>query len=117
MENIKNTIKLPKADIVFAPHHGRNSGRIPQKWLNEMDAQIIVLGEAPPKDLNYDYSKDCGNTITQNTAEDILFEVDRYIDIHSTNASAGYSKKGWVQVAHNNHSGLNYLGSIKQRES
>lgn len=30
MEKIKDLIELPKADIIFAPHHGRSSGKIPK---------------------------------------------------------------------------------------
>ena len=71
MEKIADEISWPEIDIVFAPHHGRDSGKIPVSILEQMDPKIVVIGEAPSKDLNYyrDY-----NTITQNSADSIYFE-------------------------------------------
>ena len=71
MEQIKDEISWPDVDILFAPHHGRDSGKIPKSILEEMDPKIVVVGEAPSKNLNYyrDY-----NTITQNSAGSIYFE-------------------------------------------
>ncbi|MDN5201266.1 MBL fold metallo-hydrolase [Fulvivirgaceae bacterium BMA10] len=71
MENIINEITLPSIDILFAPHHGRESGKVPEKWLDEMNPKIIVIGEAPAKNLNYYQGY---NTITQNSAGDIIFD-------------------------------------------
>lgn len=71
MESIKDEIKLPKTDIVFAPHHGRDTGKIPEDWLKKIDPKIIVIGEAPSEDLNYYIGY---NTITQNSAGDITFK-------------------------------------------
>ena len=71
MEKIENDI-IPKAsDILFAPHHGRKTGRVPKAWLDEIDPTIIVVGEAPSEHLTY-YNE--WNTITQNSAGDIVFE-------------------------------------------
>ena len=71
MDKIKDEISWPDVDILFAPHHGRESGKIPKPILEEMDPQIVVIGEAPSKNLNYyrDY-----NTITQNSAGLLFFE-------------------------------------------
>lgn len=71
MEQIIDEVDLPKADILFAPHHGRKSGHVPKKWLDAIDPKIVVVGEAPSEELNY-YSD--RNTITQNSAGDIEFE-------------------------------------------
>jgi beta-lactamase superfamily II metal-dependent hydrolase len=73
LENIKGELKLPKADILFASHHGRKSGSVPKELLDTMQPKIIIVGEAPSDELNYyrDY-----NTITQNTAGDITFDCD-----------------------------------------
>jgi beta-lactamase superfamily II metal-dependent hydrolase len=80
MENIKSELALPQADILFAPHHGRDTGKAPKELLDVMKPKIIIVGEAPSEHLNYypDY-----NTITQNSAGDITFdchegEVDIY---------------------------------------
>ena len=32
---IINNVELPKADVIFAPHHGRNSGKIPKDILDK----------------------------------------------------------------------------------
>ena len=72
MEAIEDDINLPDGvHLLFAPHHGRKSGRVPSAWLETMDPSIIIVGEAPAKDLEY---YDGYDTITQNTAGDIVFE-------------------------------------------
>lgn len=73
MEAIKGHLDLPAIDILFAPHHGRDSGKIPDLMLEKMSPKIIVVGEAPSEHLHYypDY-----NTITQNTAGDIVFACE-----------------------------------------
>lgn len=73
MEKIKNKLTLPKINILFAPHHGRDTGKIPDDLLKAMNPDIIIVGEAASKDLHYypDYQ-----TITQNSAGDITFECD-----------------------------------------
>ena len=73
MEAIEDELKLPKVAVLFAPHHGRDSGRISDSMLETMSPKIIVVGEAPSEHLHYypDY-----NTITQNTAGDIIFACE-----------------------------------------
>lgn len=71
MENIKDELDVSKINILFAPHHGRKSGRVPTDLLEKINPDIIVIGEADSDDLHYygDY-----NTITQNSAGDITFD-------------------------------------------
>lgn len=81
MEKIDGHVKLPEVDLLFAPHHGRTSGRVPDSWLKQMDPKVIVLGEARAEHLYY-YPG--WNTITQNRAGDITFDcttgrVDVYV--------------------------------------
>lgn len=73
MENIKDAITMDSADILFAPHHGRDSGKVPEEWLESINPQLVIIGEAPSKDLNYYYGY---NTITQNSAGDIVLECE-----------------------------------------
>lgn len=83
MEKIKNSIELPKADIIFAPHHGRSSGKIPKEWMESIDPKIVVIGEAPSEKINY-LSK--YNTITQNTAGSIIFDCNTgIVDVYVSN--------------------------------
>lgn len=82
MESIKDEIKFPHVDVLFAPHHGRKSGRIPREWLQSINPKIIIVGEATSKDLEYYQGY---NTITQNSAGDIIFESeDKKIHIFTT---------------------------------
>ena len=71
LEKIKNDINWKEVDIVFAPHHGRYSGRIPEEILKKLKPKVIVIGKAPSEYLNYYKNY---NTITQNSAGDITFE-------------------------------------------
>lgn len=73
LESVEDEIAFSHIDIVFAPHHGRKSGRLPKSVLNKITPKIIIVGEAPSSDLAY-YSG--YNTITQNTAGDITFYCD-----------------------------------------
>lgn len=70
MVAIEDDIALSPVDILFAPHHGRKSGRVPKTWLDKLEPRLIVVGEAPSDELEY-YSN--YNTLTQNSADDILF--------------------------------------------
>lgn len=83
MENIYQNVSLKNITVLFAPHHGRKSGKIPESFLKILNPQLIIIGEAPSKDLNYYKGY---NTITQNSAGDITFDVDSSkIDLYVSN--------------------------------
>lgn len=87
MESIQENYPMPEADIVFAPHHGRLSGAIPQAWLEQINPQIIIIGSAPFDELEYydDY-----DTITQNSAWDVTLMCDgKHVHIYSSNENYG----------------------------
>ena len=89
MEKIKDTIELPEADIIFAPHHGRKSGKIPKEWMDDINPKIVIIGEAPSEKINYISAY---NTITQNTAGDIILDCDSgIVDIYVTNENYSVS--------------------------
>ncbi|HAT3514867.1 TPA: MBL fold metallo-hydrolase [Serratia marcescens] len=71
MENIINDVELQETTVVFASHHGRDSGKIPNSWLDKIKPKVIIIGEAPSRNLNYytGYKK-----ITQNRAGDITMD-------------------------------------------
>lgn len=73
LESVEGEVTFNHVDIVFAPHHGRKSGRLPKSVLDKITPKIIVVGEAPSKDLEYYKGY---NTITQNSSGDITFECD-----------------------------------------
>lgn len=106
-EKIKDKISWHSIDILFAPHHGRDSGKVPEDVLKILNPKIIVIGEAPSKDLNYYQGY---NTITQNTAGDITFECLGnlvYVYVSSNNYSVNY-------LRNTNHPNLfgNYIGTL-----
>lgn len=106
MENIKDDINLEKTTVVFAAHHGRESGKIPDSWLEVLDPQFIVIGEASSRHLNYYTGY---KTITQNKAKDITFElVDNKIHVYSSNP--GYSHKALTDEGQSSFDG--YVGSF-----
>ena len=86
-EKIKEKIEWPEIDILFAPHHGRDSGKVSEDVLKKLNPHIIIIGEAPSQYLNY-YSG--YNTITQNSAGDIVFDCSGdYVDILKSDSSYG----------------------------
>ena len=106
MEKIKNEVVWPSADIIFAPHHGRESGKIPVSILEEMDPKVVIIGEAPSKNLNY-YNN--YNTITQNTAGTIYFEcVEKWVHIY---VSSSTYKVGFLEDRGANTYNY-YIGSL-----
>jgi len=106
-EKIKDQITLPPADIIFEPHHGRESGKLPKEWLDQIDPQIIVIGEAPSKYLNY-YS--AYNTITQNSAGDITFECETG-KVHIYVSSDTYSVR-YLKNENKSDTYGNYIGTL-----
>ena len=106
MEKIADEISWPEVDILFAPHHGRDSGRIPASILGQMDPKIVVIGEAPSRDLNYYQNY---NTITQNSAGSIYFEcVANWVHIYV--ASSIYSVDFLEDMGASTYS--YYIGSL-----
>lgn len=106
MEKITDHISLEKTTVVFASHHGRHSGKIPDAWLEKLDPQIIVIGEAPSRHLNYytGYTK-----ITQNMAEDITMEcIGNKVHFYVSNPN--YSHPSLDDEGMNTFD--NYVGSI-----
>lgn len=103
---IEPDLDIPKIDILFAPHHGRDSGKIPEEYLQILEPKIIIIGEAPSEHINY-YSN--YNTITQNSAGDIIFSINNgVIDIYVSNKN--YS----VNFLENKNKSEfeNYIGSV-----
>ena len=85
LEKVKDNIDFKEVDVLFAPHHGRESGKVPNDILEILNPKIVVIGEAPSEHLNY-YSK--YNTITQNSAGDIIFDIyEKRIDIYVGNSN------------------------------
>ena len=69
---LKIQVEWKKVDILFAPHHGRDSGKVPDDILKQLNPGVIVVGAAPSEHLNYYQGY---NTITQNSAQNIIFRM------------------------------------------
>ena len=109
MEKIEDKVNIPKVDILFAPHHGRDSGKVPPAWLETMDPGLIVIGEAPSSYLDYYAGY---NIITQNSAGDVLFEsaVNR---VHIYVGDNAYAVDFLEDEGLDHSHGLYYIGTLR----
>ena len=92
MEDISGHITLPETTVVFAPHHGRKSGKLPDKWLDKLKPKIIVIGEAESRHLHYYTGY---NRITQTRAGDITF-VEHGTKLHCYVTNKNYGMRDWL---------------------
>ena len=109
MEKIKGDITPEASHVLFAPHHGRKSGRVPEDWLKKINPTIIVVGEAPSSDLTY---YDGWATITQNSAGDIVLEClsgKTHVFVSKSTYSVDFLQKD--QSIGNRH-GCHYIGTF-----
>ncbi|MBN8867161.1 MAG: hypothetical protein J0H98_06380, partial [Solirubrobacterales bacterium] len=112
MEKIQELFELPKIDILFAPHHGRTSGKVPKEWLEQMDPGLIIVGEAPSEYLDYYAGYD---VLTQNSAGDLLFDcVDAKTHIYASEHT--YNADCLDQEGLDHSHGLYYVGTLQGRE-
>ena len=118
MENIAKEVKFDEATVLFAPHHGRKSGRVIDEWLAQIKPRIIVIGSAPCEHLDYyDECNEINNydgycTITQNRAGDIAFETDDdWLHIFVSNQNYEPTFRVFDMGRPDAH-GCHYIGSI-----
>jgi len=110
MEKLQDKVKLPKVDVLFAPHHGRDSGKVPKKWLEQLNPALIVIGEAPSEYLNYYAGYDI---LTQNSCGDLLFDCDAGDRIHIFVGDHTYDASCLDQEGLDHKHGLYYAGTLK----
>ena len=109
MDGISAEFTPKPSHILFAPHHGRKSGRVPKDWLNSITPTIIVVGEAPSSDLTY---YDGYDTITQNSAGDIVFEClpgKTHVYVSKQNYSVDFLEREDVDDAYGSYIGTFYV--------
>lgn len=112
LEKIKDEVDWPKVDVLFAPHHGRISGKVSPDVLKKLDPSIIVIGEAPSEHLDYYAGY---NTITQNSAGDIVFNcVGQNVHVYSGNS---YNVNFLTDKKINNLNYGHYLGTFTHKEA
>ena len=110
LDKIKNKIIWPEVDVLFAPHHGRKSGHVSADVLEKLAPKIIVIGEAPSKDLDY-YSR--YSTIKQNSAGDITFKAEPgVVRVYVENYYYSYKIPEFYDDGSSNTVDGKYLGSF-----
>jgi hypothetical protein len=109
MEKIQDLFGLPSVDILFAPHHGRISGKVPKKWLKEMDPGLIIVGQAPSEYLDYYQGYD---VLTQNSSGDLLFDCTTG-KAHVYAANHTYVANCLDQEGLDHSHGLYYVGTLQ----
>ena len=110
LEKIKDKIEWPEVDILFAPHHGRESGKVSSDVLIALNPSLIIIGEAPSKYLDY-YSG--YNTITQNSAKDIVFDCSAgKAHVYISNDSYSYDTSFLEDEDEINTAYGTYLGTL-----
>ncbi|WP_407384615.1 hypothetical protein [Ruminococcus sp.] len=115
LEKVKDEIDWPEIDVLFAPHHGRDSGKVPDDVLKKLNPQIIVIGEAPSKYLNYYPGY---NTIKQNSAGDIVFEChSNSVDVYVSNSNYSYDTSFLSDATTKNSTFGTHLGSFTPKNS
>ena len=112
LDKIYTKIKWPDhTDVLFAPHHGRDSGKIPENILKQINPSLIIIGEADSTYLNY-YKN--WNTITQNSAGDIVFECEvgkTHIFVSSSSYEYKCDNLSFDTLKYKK--GFNYIGALK----
>lgn len=111
LEKIKDKIEWSKVDVVFAPHHGRKTGKISKEILDKLQQKLIIIGEAPSEDLYY---YDGYDTITQNSSGNItLISNNNYIDIYVEREEYNSNISGLINRCLSDCKDGFYLGSLK----
>ena len=109
MEKIKDEVKLPKTNILFMPHHGRKSGKLPQEWIDSIDPDVTIKGEAHSKDSDYVSNPD-RNKIHQNRAKDILMDLESG-KVHFYVSDPNYCVD-FLDNEGKSRAGYNYIGTL-----
>ena len=83
--------------------------------LKKLKPHIVIIGEAPSKYLNYYPGY---NTITQNSAGDIVFNCSGgYVDIYIEKESYSYDTNFLENKSKSDCSYGHYLGSLKAKNA
>lgn len=109
MEKIKEEVSFEKANILFMPHHGRKSGKLPTEWIEQIDPDVLIKGEANSKDSDYVSNPD-HNKIHQNRAKDILMDLESG-KVHFYVSGENYYVD-FLDDEGKYRSGYNYIGTL-----
>lgn len=109
LNKVKDSIEFEEISILFAPHHGRQSGKISDDILKVLNPKIVIIGEAPSEYLNYYCNY---NTISQNTAGEITLDCDGK-KIHVYVSSGSYTANFLKNERMPNDSYGRYIGTLE----
>lgn len=111
MLEIEDEVEWPEnIDVLFAPHHGRKSGKIPTSILHKINPKMVIIGEAPTENLDY---YDGYNKLTQNSTKDIVLDCGTHIvDVHVRSDS--YLSPHFLANGspRNSYNDFNYIGTL-----
>lgn len=105
LDTVKDSIEFEEVSVLFAPHHGRKSGKISDDVLKLINPKLVIIGQAPSDYLNYYKGY---NTITQNSAGDITLDCDGkklHVYVSSTSYEADFLKNEKLQNTYDRYIG------------
>ncbi len=106
--------ELSKVDVLFLPHHGRSSAKLPENLLKKLDPRLIIVGAAPAAEIDYNYY-DQSKTLTQNTAKDFILDMhESEINVY-TEDDIDNVPDCLVNNNYGNNYGMHYQGTLKTR--
>ena len=108
LEKVEDELDIPETTVLFAPHHGRKSGKVPPAILSDMDPKLVVIGQADSVHLDYYAGY---NSISQNSAGDITLETSGE-DIHIYVSNESYSVDFLSNHGRSNNHGY-YIGTLE----
>ncbi len=108
MKKIVDKVAITKTNVLFAPHHGRSSGKVPEAWLKKLNPDLVIIGEAPSEYLDYYRGY---HTITQNSTGDILLETSSN-KVHVYVGDSAYSVDYLADDGLDHSHGLYYIGTL-----
>lgn len=106
--------KVENVDILFAPHHGRDSGRN-YDFLKTVNPKVTLFGNASSKHLAYNkYNSNV--KITNNQAGYVILDISpEYIQIYVKNlefARDFWHRRGWNEPSYSEEHEAYYLGEF-----
>lgn len=111
MDKIKDKVDWVEADVIFAPHHGRSSGKMPKEILEKINPKVIIIGEAPFEHIDYYEGYE---TITQNTAKDIVIICDGSMaDFYVSNKNYKTTPSTLKKINNKSYKDYLYIGSLE----
>lgn len=111
LEMVMGEIEFKNVDVIFAPHHGRKSGKIPKEILDVLQPKIVIIGESVSEDLDYYNGY---NIISQNSSGDITLECQAgkvHVNVSNGDYSVDFLEDQSISC------NQNYIGTLVLKEA